>query len=67
MTSVNAYQISRMIHNLKRLDRQPENVKENEAKEQKRLMLMRTTMIMVQTKTVVVYNLHEPGLIKIRP
>jgi len=56
-----------MIHNLKRLDRQPENVKENEAKEQKRLMLMRTTMIMVQTKTVVVYNLHEPGLIKIRP
>lgn len=67
MTSVNAYQISNMIHNLKRLNRQPESTNENETKEQRRLLLMRTTMIMVQPKTVVVYNLHEPGLIKIRP
>lgn len=66
MTSMNTYAISSMIHNLKRLDSQPESENENEAKEQKTHLLMKATMVMVQTKTVVMYNLYAPGMIQTR-
>jgi hypothetical protein len=66
VTLVNTYSISSMIHNLKWLERQSESAKENEAKEQKRHLLMKATMVMVQIKTVVMYKFHATGVIQIR-